>query len=169
MYAAEQESTLYLVGFRIEPDLYEPQLYTIYVEEDRPIMWQGHPIVFTRPDLAKAALEKSDCGASKFGPAPVELHTVLDFASAVYTLCVEDEAPDTEALDCINTLLDFANCVDERMPDAYRSCLEILADHLTFNKPFGQFLQDNNLSRQLISDAIYWSLGMIIYQMKILN
>jgi hypothetical protein len=167
MSADIDQSTLYLIGFRIEPDIYNPQLYTIYVDGDRPIMCQGQPIVFFRPDLATAALHKSDCGAAEIGPAPTELQAVFDIAAAIYTLNEEDEAEDAELLDCINILLDFANCVDELMPKEYRRSLEMLADHLTFNKRFAEFLESNNLERQKITDAIYWTLGMIVYQMKI--
>src|SRR6266478_7441907 len=59
MSAHIEQSTLHLVGFRIEPDIYEPQLYTIYVDGDRPILCQGQPLVFFRPELAAAALRKS--------------------------------------------------------------------------------------------------------------
>src|SRR5947207_19594 len=85
-----EQSTLDLVGFRIEPDIFEPQLYTIYVDGDRPILYKGQPILFTRPESAEAALQKSDCGAAAFGPTPSELYTVWDFADAIYTLNHKD-------------------------------------------------------------------------------
>jgi hypothetical protein len=169
MSANTQQSTLYLVGFRIEPDIYDPQLYTIYVDSDRPITFEGQPLVFTRSDLAAAALRKSDCGAARIGPAPTELYAVFDIADAVYTLNMCDEAEDSELLDCINVLLDFVNCIAEPMPETYRSALERLADHLTFHKRFADFLASEKLERQTITDAIYWSLGLIVYQMKVVS
>ena len=164
-----QLSTLHLIGFRIEPDIYEPQLYTIYVDGDRPIMFKGQPIVFTRPDLASSALHKSDCGASALGPAPSELYTVFDIVEAVYTLSEKDEETGSEALDVINLLLDVVNCTKTPMPQTYRCALEALADRLTFNNQFADFLTASGIERTTIIDAIYWTLGMIVYNMKIIN
>ena len=78
MNSRDQKPTLYLVGFRIEPDIWEPQMYTIYVNDDRPILCEGQPILFPRADHAGIALAKSDCGAASLGPAPTELYTVYD-------------------------------------------------------------------------------------------
>ena len=77
MSSASTDGPLYLVGFRFEPDIYDPQLYTIYVHDDRPIMREGLPVVFPRPDLAAKALAQTDCGAVDLGEAPAELYTVL--------------------------------------------------------------------------------------------
>jgi len=168
METGAQETALYLIGFRVEPDIYAPQLYTIYVGGDRPIMRDGQPIVFARADLATSALNKSDCGASKIGPAPTELHTVFDITDAVYTLNMKDEAPDSGLLDFVNVLLDFANCIEEPMPEQYRSALSMLADHLTFNLRFAEFLGSHQLGRKTITDAVFWTLGMIAYYMKVI-
>ncbi len=160
--------TLYLLGFRIEPDLTEPQLYTIYVDDDRPILCGGKPILFVRPDLARAALQKCDCGAAAFGPAPSQLYAVFDFADAIHTLNLKDEAENAQLLDCINLLLDFCHCIDKPMPWAYRSCLEALADHLTFHKEFASFLSKKRIPRDAVTDAFSWCMGMIVYKMKLL-
>jgi hypothetical protein len=168
MSSHTERPRLYLVGFRIEPDIFAPQLYTVYVEGDRPILREGQPILFVRPELAEAALQRSDCGAAAFGPAPSDLYTVYDYTSAIYTLNHKEEAENSELLDCINVLLDFCNCIDEPMPSAYRACLESLADHLTFNKEFASFLYDMNISRKNVTDALFWCMGMIIYWMKLL-
>lgn len=168
MSTSLEQSTLHLVGFRIEPDIHEPQLYTVYVDGDRPIMRQGQPLVFGQADLAKAALDASDCGAAALCP-PTELYTVFDIAETVHTLSEKNEEAGSEVLDVINVLLDFANCVRVAMPQEYRSALEALADHLTFNKSFGEFLTTSGIQRTTVIDAIYWSLGMIVYNMKVIG
>src|SRR5437016_4803226 len=94
-----ERPTLDLIGFRIEPDIFEPQLYTIYVGGDRPILCGGQPILFVRPELAEAALQKSDCGAAAYGPAPSELYAVFDLADVIYTLNHKDEAENADVLD----------------------------------------------------------------------
>ena len=82
---------------------------------------------------------------------------------------LKDEADSDQLLNCVNVLLDFANCIKEEMPGTYRSSLEKLANHLTFNSRFADFLSENHLSRRTLTDGIYWLLGMIVYQMKIVT
>lgn len=168
MKPPEENSQLYLIGFRIEPDIFDPQMYTIYVNNDRPILYQGQPILFPRADLGAIALSKSDCGASAIGPAPTELDCVYDIADAIYTLNEKDDETSSELLDLINLVFDFAKCVKERMPESYRADLSMLADHLTFHHRFTDFLGQHNLDRQKITDALYWAIGMIIYTSKII-
>jgi hypothetical protein len=158
---------LYLVGFRIEPDIFDPHMYTIYVDDDRPILSEGRPILFPRFDLAAIALSKSDCGASMIGPAPSELYAVFDIAAAIYTLNEKDEESSNEVLNVLNIILDFVNCTKEKMPASYRRALEMLADHLTFNPNFAEFFDGNIVSRNKVTNAIYWSLGMILYNSRI--
>lgn len=168
MKPIDEDSELYLVGFRIEPDIFDPQMFTIYVNDDRPILFEGQPILFPRAELAPNALKKSDCGASSFGVAPTELYCVYDIASAIYTLNEKDEDESNEVLNLINLVLDFANCGKERMPATYRADLSLLADHLTFNYRFTEFLQQHELDRQRVIDALYWAIGMVIYTSKII-
>src|SRR5438128_984165 len=136
MRPLDENSRLYLIGFRIEPDIFDPQMYTIYVNDDRPILSNGQPILFPRAELAAIALSKSDCGASAVGPAPTELYAVYDMADAIYTLNERDEDTSNEVLNLINIVLDFAKCVKEEMPESYRADLSMLADHLTFHHRF---------------------------------
>ena len=91
MSTGTDTSRLYLVGFRIEPDIAAPQMYTIYVDDDRPILCDNQPILFPKPELAEVALCKSNCGASLLGPAPTELYAVFDIANAFYSLIERDE------------------------------------------------------------------------------
>jgi len=158
---AASDETLYLVGFRIDPEVRDPQLYTLYVGCERPILRKGRPIVFARPDLAEAALQESDCGAPKVGPAPQEVYTVFDFAEALYILDSQDEAPKRGVVDCINVILDFVARVPDSMPTEYRSSLERLADHLTFHLRFAEFLQEQSISRENLTDAFFWSMGAV--------
>jgi hypothetical protein len=143
-------------------------MYTIYIDDDRPILYQGRPILFPRAELAPIALEKSDCGASAIGPAPTELWAVYDIADAIYTLNERGEEKESELLDLIIVILDFANCTNEKIPDNYRVDLCMIADHLTFDHCFSDFLQQHNLDRRRLTDALYWGIGMIIYKSKII-
>lgn len=161
--------TLYLVGFRIDPDLHNPQMYTLYIDEDRPITRQGQPLLFTRPNLADAALKESDCCSVLLKPAPHDVYAVFDIAGALYIFESKDEAPDGTALDCINAMLDFLALIEDVIPSGYRSIMEKLADHLTFNREFSDFLHEQSISRKDIVDAFFWCIGAIVCRTKILS
>jgi hypothetical protein len=153
---------LYLVGFRIDPDVSEPQVYTLYVDDERPVLRGGRPLLFIRPDIAENALKESDCGASAIGPAPQEVYAVFDIADCLFILDSKDEVPNGNVVDCINVLLDFANLLADPMPTQYRVSLEQLADHLTFNLHFADFLEKQNIPRRVLIDALFWCLGSVV-------
>jgi hypothetical protein len=168
MIDSTNETTLYLIGFRIEPDICDPQLYTIYVNDDRPIMFRGRPILFSKMELAQTALAKCDCGAAAFGPAPTDVYAVYDITNAICTLCENDEELHSEVLDLVNVILDFTICLKIKMPDGYREQLELLADHLTFQNNLRTFFSQHNLNRASFVNALYWAIGMIVYNSKII-
>lgn len=92
--------------------------------------------MFNKPKFGEAAVARSDCGAAKYGPAPMEPWVDYDFVAAIYVLCEKDEAEGTGPLDCINLLLDIANCTGEGMPASYRKRLKHLPtiSHSTTNR-----------------------------------
>jgi hypothetical protein len=161
-------STLYLVGFRIDPDIETPQMYTIYVDDDRPILCDNRPILFSRPELAQTALIRSNCGASMLGPAPSELYTVFDIANALYSINERDKDDCSDLLNVINAVLDFAKCARQPMSNTFLIQLSLLADHLTFHRHFARFLDEHSWDRRQIVDALYWTLGMILCASKII-
>jgi len=161
------DQDLYLIGIRVEPDIFDAQLYTIYVGDERPILLDGCPIFFTKPEAAERALLKSNCGAARLGPAPTELYYVYDLTDAIYTLYTQDNAPGARLVDFINALLDLCNCMPVTVPVVYRNNLSLLADHLTFNVEFGRFLIEHELSRDALVEAIHWCVGMVACEMRI--
>jgi len=161
MSSTQNDSELYLVGFRILSDSTNPQFYTLYVGCDRPIQLQDEPILFSQIELAKNALEICDCGAKELGSAPSDLYAVYDIALSLYLLCEADEQEGSELLDCINALLDITNATKETVPSTYRSLLHSFADHLTFNTNIDSYFTDNNIKRKEMLDAVYWCIGCI--------
>lgn len=164
-----QDIFLELIGFRFDPEIAEPLIYTITVSDERPILRDGYPIFFGTPQLGNQALAMSNCGASAFGPAPLEVSYVHDVTEVLYTLNEEDAAQSATLLDFINLILDISNATAFGLPDQYRSDLERFADHLTFHLEFGAFLKEQGLSRKALTDAIYWCVGMVACQMTIIR
>ena len=62
----------------------------------------------------------------------------------------------------INTLLDLFCPLKIKFPDQYKSVLYLFADHLSFNKRYGSFLKEHEISREDLVDAISWLSGIIL-------
>ena len=52
--------------------------------------------------------------------------------------------------------------------DERKNLLWKFADHLTFEKEFGQYLISNSISRESLIDALIWCLGAIASRSKVL-
>lgn len=166
---SEDPNSLRLMGFRIEPEIFDPQLYTLYVDWERPILIGRMPILFTKPCLAQSALDISDCGASRFGPAPNELYFVYDITSTIYTIQVESTCDSGDHSLLVNMLLDFVNLANADMPKVFRRALSELADYITFNKDLNSYFESSRDSRQVVVDAIYWAIGSSLYNSRIVR
>lgn len=168
MDSKTDDRELYLIGFRIEPDIAEPSVYSIYVDDDGPLLSNGLALFFPRRELAAKALAMSDLASSEINAAPTELQIVYDITDAIYTLQERDEDISNGLLDFINLLLDYAACLGVQIPDTYRKQLEMLVDHVTFHVAFADFLRENHLERQRLVDALYWGIGMMLYNSRII-
>ena len=153
---------LYLVGFRIDPEQTDPQVYTVYVDDERPILRERRPLL-SRPDLASRALRESDCGAASLGPAPQSYTQFLTLPTPkpLQQLNQETRRLYGELLNCINAIFDFVPFFADPMPEQYRSALRRLADHITFHKQFAEvwLIKEQEISRVVLTDALFWSLG----------
>jgi hypothetical protein len=164
----EERAPLYLIGIRLDPDISTPQLYTLYIDDDAPISREGRPIVFTRPEKASAAFRAAGCNVERFQPVPDAVHAVFDFAEALYVLNCKDIV-DATLIHCVNLLLDFVDLCPDEMPPQYRKALHDLADHLTFSEHLSAFLEESGHSRQLLTDAMYWCLGALVYRTHVVT
>lgn len=66
---------------------------------------------------------------------------------------------------------DIPSWAEGQRPQAaqYRRVLVQFADHLTFHREYGKFLQQKNISRTVLRDAILWCLGSVIATSKFLE
>ncbi|MGL5064473.1 MAG: hypothetical protein ACRC62_31175, partial [Microcoleus sp.] len=86
------EKLLWLFGFRIDPEIEEPNLYTLIAYGDRelPLVAGGQLVFFTRPELAINALELCGINVSELGTPPTEIDAICDLAETLYLLDAED-------------------------------------------------------------------------------
>lgn len=158
---------LYLIGFRIEPDIFEPNVYSIYVDDDGPLLYCGQPVLFPRAELAAKVIGSAGKEYAHM-VAPSDVQAVYDVVEAVFTIQERDEDRANHLLDCVNLLLDYIKCLNIKVPGGYDSDLRMLADHVTFDASFAGFLKEHQISRERLVDALYWGIGMVLYNSKII-
>jgi hypothetical protein len=154
-----------LVGVRLDPNFPSPDFYTVLRDEpaDWPILYEGQIIFFHKPEEAQEALDfyLHHLGLPP-GTVPTEPDVILDFAQALYLLSTESRDEACCVLNVVNTLLDMLQAAAVKLPAKYRADLHRIADHLTFNKEFGSFLQDRQPGRAEVIEALQWALGGVM-------
>lgn len=165
------EKTLWLIGFRIDPDNVNPQLYTLMIinEKDHPIIVDKQILFFTKPRLADKALELADPDIRKLGPAPKKVDLVCDIAQMLHLVESKKVDPSAFILNCLNTLFDLIRAWKYPMPPEYKRILHKFAGHLTFEKEFESFLIKEGISREEIFNALFWCIGVIVSKAKFIG
>ncbi|MEG3848752.1 hypothetical protein QT971_15410 [Microcoleus sp. herbarium19] len=166
-----QEKLLRLFGFRIDPDTEIPNLYTLIVcgEQEPPLVSGGQLVFFTRPELAINALQLCDIDVSELGKPPAKIDAICDIAETLYLLDAEDIDESGIILNCLNSLLNLVKATLTPMPAEYKRVLYAFADHLNIEGEFASFLDEEDIQRSEMVNAILWSVGAITVKAKLLT
>ncbi len=118
-------------------------------------------VFFDKIELALFALEEADTEMRSIGQPPDEITLICDVPEVLYL--VENKNIDETALilNCLNTFFDLIEAENVVMRDDYKSKLYKFADHLTFNREFAFFLQEQNIMRATLKKAILWCVDTI--------
>jgi hypothetical protein len=160
---------LSLVGFRINPVGRAPDLYTIivYNGKDSPITIDRQIAFISRPEHATKLYKLFNKRLKALGPAPTEVDLVCDIPATLNIIRRKNRDGKATILNCLNTMFDLLAAVKVQMPGECKSLLYNLADHLTFNREFGDFITEQNISRESITYAILWCVGALAVNAKI--
>lgn len=156
---------IWIVGFRIDPNYTEPDFYTILLEErdDQPISHDEQIIFFHKIHDAQIALEFDSLYSTMNNcNAPNEVYCVLDVAQSLYLIYEQSIDNSAEIVSFLNVLFDLLKSVSIQMPTEYKTILFKLADHLTFNREFGDFIEAEGITRKQLIEAIQWGVGAVI-------
>ncbi|NJK66920.1 MAG: hypothetical protein HC941_10535 [Microcoleus sp. SU_5_3] len=165
------EKLLWLFGFRIDPETEQPNLYTliVYGEQEPPLVAGGQLVFFTRPELAINALQVCDIDVSEVGRPPIEIDAICDIAETLYLLDSEDFDESAIILNCLNPLFDLVKATLIPMPTEYKRILYAFADHLNIEEEFASFLDEEDIQRSEIVNAILWCVGAITAKSRLLT
>ncbi len=155
---------LYLVGFRLDPEIEGPQFYTLFVlesENDRPLIANGRVLFFAALSSAAEALALADNDMSRLGPAPSELEMFCDIAEALHIANAQDADSDGVLLETIALFDDLVRAIHINVPAQYMSVLSALSERLATTPEFATMLAETGLDRETIEDALMWCVGAV--------
>ena len=167
--ARRTEQQLHLIGFWTGPETDRTTLYTFILNDDgdlAPLIAQESILFFTHLELAETAL--STAGVSPPWIFDTEEVICYNVPAVMRLLQTEDLDPSARILNLINILDDMLIGLQVRVPRHYQSALDAVADHLTFEREYGQFFAESNVTRETTIEGIQWCLGVVFARMWLL-
>ena len=168
-YEITDETQLYLVGYRVDADRTDENwdFYTLYIDDERAIDFDGFPIIFFNVDHMEKALKASDCGCEHLPLPLADDIAEMDIAQVVSDLMGEDKTDNGDIVDCLNTLLDFLVFLPEaRVHQEYKRRMRQAANHFTFRYEIKEYFENNNVSRIELVQAMEWAVGATLLWAK---
>lgn len=160
-----------LIGFRINPDSEQPDVYTFTTYGVKNILFaSGDQIVFfTSKKAATRTFELFETNMQQQLVALLKESelVIYDVAKALHILNHKDVDESAIVLDFLNILFDLVSATQILMPPNYKEKLYGLADYLTFDQDFVTYLNQNSLDRKDVIDAILWCCGAVIVSSKV--
>lgn len=172
-YTVNDHEALYLVAFCLSShDEEHPDVYTLITsggEIDRPIVQHKTIIFFPSQSLASSALTLAEPDLKRLGPPPQEVALVCTPKEMLRL--VEDETIDetAEILNNLNTFFDLLAAVKIPLPENYKRMLYDFADHLTFEREFGTFLEEQQIERSALREAMEWLIDTVFSNSRVLS
>ena len=160
-----------LVGFRLSPESENPDWYTLftYGQKDIPVKDNDQVVFFKSLDLVDRAYALFDDNIKGLFPPPLELDLICDVAEILYIINNEDRDESATIVNGLNTIFDLLKATQMNLPSEYKEILYRFADHLTFNREFAAYLNQNAVTREAITNAIIWGIGAITIRSRILE
>jgi hypothetical protein len=173
--AKESFEAVELVEVALHPGEIARPLYTLMLVnedarggKDRPLTEdQGYIVWFADPRDAGRALALGDEGLRGHAPPPTEVAGSYDFATMFWML-IHEVVDDGYTIDALNLLLDLVEATEFPYPPEYQRRLFSLADHLTFSRELGGFLDAGDGMRAAVMDAVTWAVGAVAIKSRLL-
>jgi hypothetical protein len=173
--AKESFEAVELVEVALHPGEIGRPLYTLVLMNedaregrDRPLTdEEGYIVWFADPRDAGRALALGDEGIRGHAPPPTEVAASYDFATMFWML-IHETVDDGYTIDTLNLLLDLVEATEFPYPPEYQRRLFSLADHLTFSRNLGEFLDAGEGMRAPVMDAVTWAIGAVAIKSRLL-
>lgn len=160
-----------IIGFRFNADNAEPEVYTLmtYGANEIALNENANLIFYTNLENTEKVFSLFDDVVKNKFSYPTDVDAVCDLANALYLLENENEDNSATILNCLNTIFDLFASININFPEDRRAMLFSLADFLTFEKDFSNYLKESSVNREKIIDSIIWCCGKLITRSKIIR
>jgi hypothetical protein len=160
----EEDRGLWLIGFRTSPEADTANFYVLFIHnaKDRPLQVNGKIVLFDNPSLAPRALAQTEPAVRELGPAPEDPDLICDVAESLRLIAAENRDPSATILNFLNVLLDMVAATNVPLPPGHKRALWSFADHLTFQREYGDFFRETKVTRDDVERAVLWGLNTVM-------
>jgi hypothetical protein len=159
-----EDGGLWLIGFRtsLEADMANFYVLFIHNAKDRPLQVNGKIVLFDNPSLAPRALAQAEPAVRELGPAPEDPDLICDVVESLRLIGAENMDPSATIINFLNVLLDMVAATKVPVPPGHKRALWSFADHLTFQREYGDFFGEANVTRDDVQRAVLWCLDTVM-------
>lgn len=138
------------------------ELFLIFFtgETDRPLVVNNRVCFFSREVFLEMLNNIGISISSK--KLDIEIDYLVDMNKVLKLISFNSLDRDATLVISINTLLDMFYPLNIKLPNEYKHVLYSFANHLSFNKRYGSFFKENDISRIDLVNAITWLSGTIL-------
>lgn len=153
-----------LIGFLLDPNRDEPQLYCLMREGqvDVPLMASGRIVLFAEMGRAAELLHRYGRVADGEVPDIERPFLFCDVAQTLHRLSMGGIDDESAILNTVNLLLDLVVATGVPFDERRRTALGSIADYCTTNRDVTRYLEEEGdySSRELL-DAVLWCVGVV--------
>ena len=167
-----EELNLYLMKYKIPINGQNIILYNLMLYGDRTVVHKENKklIFFEKKEIINNALNYGQNMIRKYKNTfdEIEEH-YLDISSALEIIMNKNSDSNATIINCYNTLDDILLCVSGYKRRKRLKMFDDFANHLTFNKSYKKYIDENKIEREELVDNIQFILKKIFSSGKILN
>ena len=168
---AQETSTFYLTGLRVDGRNDRPDLYTFLIEQGGQMLTlihDGQVIFFTHLSLAETALKTARIAVA-FKSVSQENVYLIDVSQTLFLL--QSQSVDERKV-IANTLDFFARILTSLgvgVPPVFADALIEFGNYVDQNTFYGDFIEKKTITRARTIDAVRWCLGTVFSLARILT
>ncbi len=168
---SESTATFFLTGLRLDGRRDRPDFFTFLIEQDgqmQPLIADGQVVLFADISLAQTALKLANIQA-EFKELSLRNVYLIDISQTLFLL--QSQSADERKI-IANTLDLFARILTALgvgVPPVFADALIEFGSYVDQNQFYGDFIEQKNITRHRLIDAVRWCLGTVMSLARIIT